>query len=68
LDAKLTTLLCEKGKITVPKCKEVKTGCSLAESSKEGCGSKRVALPVMIYYHTVAREYLRNMQNATNWE
>jgi hypothetical protein len=33
LDARLTTLLCTK--ISVVKSKEVKTGCNLAESSKE---------------------------------
>jgi hypothetical protein len=30
------------------KFKEVKTGCNLAESSKEGCGSKRAVLPMMM--------------------
>jgi hypothetical protein len=30
------------------KFKEVKTGCSLTESSKEGCGSKRAVLPMMM--------------------
>jgi hypothetical protein len=30
------------------KSKEVKTGCSLAESSKEGCGSKRAGLPMVV--------------------
>jgi hypothetical protein len=34
-------------KITVAKSKEVKTGCILAESFKEGCGSKRAVLPMM---------------------
>jgi hypothetical protein len=34
--------------MTVPKSKEVKTGCNLAESSKEGYGSKRAVLPMMI--------------------
>jgi hypothetical protein len=32
-------MLCKK--ITAAKSKEVKTGCNLAESSKEGYGSKR---------------------------
>jgi hypothetical protein len=32
-------LLCKK--VNVTKSKEVKTGCNLAESCKEGCGSKR---------------------------
>jgi hypothetical protein len=35
-------------KFIVAKSKEVKTGCNLAESSKEGCGSKRVVLPIMM--------------------
>jgi hypothetical protein len=39
-------LLCIK--IIVTKSKEVKTGCNLAESSKEGCGSNRVVLPMMM--------------------
>jgi hypothetical protein len=46
LDARLTTLLCKK--IIVAKSKEVKTGCNLAESSKEDCGSKRPVLPMMM--------------------
>jgi hypothetical protein len=46
LDAGLTTLL--RKKITVAKSKEMETGCSLAESSKEGCGSKRAVLPMMM--------------------
>jgi hypothetical protein len=41
------TLFC-KIKITVAKSKEVKTGCNLAESSKEGCGSKIPALEMMM--------------------
>jgi hypothetical protein len=65
LDARLTTLFCKKENITVPKCKEAKTGHNLAESSKEGYGSERAVLPMMIYYQTVAREYLQNMQNVT---
>jgi hypothetical protein len=47
LDARLTTLLCKKKNI-VAKSKEVKTGCNLAESSKEGCGSKRTVLQIMM--------------------
>jgi hypothetical protein len=39
LDARLTTLLCKKS--IVAKSKELKTGCNLAESSKDGYGSKR---------------------------
>jgi hypothetical protein len=26
----------------------VKTGCNLAKSSEEGCGSKRAVLPIMM--------------------
>jgi hypothetical protein len=36
LDARQSTLLCKQ--IIVAKSKEVKTGCSLAEPSKEGYG------------------------------
>jgi hypothetical protein len=39
LDAKLTNLLCTN--IIVAKSKGVKTGCNLAEYSKEACGSKK---------------------------
>jgi hypothetical protein len=46
LDARLTTLLCNKN--TVAKSKEVKTRCKLAESSKEGHISKKAVLPMMI--------------------
>jgi hypothetical protein len=46
LDASLTTLICEK--ITVVKCKELKTGCIPEESSKEGHGSKRAVLLIMM--------------------
>jgi hypothetical protein len=46
LDARLVNLLCKR--ITVAKSKEVKTGCNLAESSKEACGSKMAVLPVMV--------------------
>jgi hypothetical protein len=45
LDARLATLLCKE--ITVVKSKEVKTGWYLAESSKEGYGSKRAVLLIM---------------------
>jgi hypothetical protein len=34
-------------KIKLTKSKEVKTGCNLAESSKEDYGSKRAVLPMM---------------------
>jgi hypothetical protein len=39
-------LLCKK--IIVAKFKEMKTGCNLVESSKEGYGSKRAVLPMMM--------------------
>jgi hypothetical protein len=45
LDAGLTTLLCKK--ITDAKSKEVKTESSVAESSKEGYGSKGAVLPMI---------------------
>jgi hypothetical protein len=48
LDAGLTTLLCYK--IVVAKSKEVKTGCNLSESNKEGYGSKKAVLPVVMSY------------------
>jgi hypothetical protein len=44
LDARLPTLFCKR--IIVAKSKEVKTGCNLAEFSKEGYGSKRAVLPI----------------------
>jgi hypothetical protein len=34
--------------IIVAKSKEVKTGCNLAESSTEDCGSKTAVLPMMM--------------------
>jgi hypothetical protein len=40
-------LLCKKKNIVV-KSSDVKTGCNLAESSKECCGSKRAVLPMMM--------------------
>jgi hypothetical protein len=48
LDARLTTLLCKQ--ITVTTSKEVKTRWStnLAESFKEGCGSKGAVLSMMM--------------------
>jgi hypothetical protein len=46
MGARLMTLLCKK--IIVAKSEELKTGCSLIESSKEGCGSERAFLPMMI--------------------
>jgi hypothetical protein len=39
-------LLCET--IIVANSKEVKTGPNLADSSEEGCGSKRAVLPMML--------------------
>jgi hypothetical protein len=45
LDARLTTLLCKK---IVSKSKDMKTGSNLTEFSKEGYGSKRAVLPMMI--------------------
>jgi hypothetical protein len=38
----MTTLLCEE--VIVSKSKEVKTGFNQAESSEEGCSSKRTVL------------------------
>jgi hypothetical protein len=47
LNARLTTLLWGGKKVT--KSKEEKTGCNLAESSKEGYGKKKGAvLPMMM--------------------
>jgi hypothetical protein len=46
LEARLTSLLCKK--INVAKSKEVKTGLNLAESSKEGYGSKRALFPMIM--------------------
>jgi hypothetical protein len=46
LDARLTTLLCQK--IIFAKTKEVKTGSNLAESSKEGYGSKTAVLTTTV--------------------
>jgi hypothetical protein len=40
------TVLCKT--ITAAKSKEVKTGCNLTESCKEGYGSKRAVLPMMM--------------------
>jgi hypothetical protein len=37
-----------KKKITAVKSKEVKSGSDLAESYKEGCGSKRPVLSLMV--------------------
>jgi hypothetical protein len=46
LETRLTTLLCKR--ITVVKSRDVKTGSNLAELSKEGYGSKRAVLPMMM--------------------
>jgi hypothetical protein len=46
LGAGLTTLLCTR--IIVAKSEEVKTGCKLAEYSKEGCCSKGAVFPGML--------------------
>jgi hypothetical protein len=46
LAAKLTTLLGKK--IIIKKYKEVNTGRNLAESSKEGYGTHRAVLPMML--------------------
>jgi hypothetical protein len=43
---KANDLLCKK--IIVAKSKEEKIGCNLVESSKEGHGSKRAILPMMM--------------------
>jgi hypothetical protein len=49
LDAEVVILLCKK--VIVAKSKEVKIGCNLAESYKEGYGSERAVLPttMMMY-------------------
>jgi hypothetical protein len=46
LDARLTTLRCKR--ITIAKSKGVKTGRKLVEFSKEGFGSKKKVLPIMM--------------------
>jgi hypothetical protein len=43
-------------KIIVPKSKEVKTGSILAEFSKEGYGSKRAVLPMVMMMSTVNQQ------------
>jgi hypothetical protein len=49
-------LLCKK--ITVPKSKEVKARCNLAESSKEGCGSKKGCFAAAdVYIITLFRHF-----------
>jgi hypothetical protein len=46
LDLRLTILICKK--VTVAKSEEMKTECRLAESCKEGYGSKRDVLPMIM--------------------
>jgi hypothetical protein len=46
LGARPTNFLCKT--VTAVKSKEVETSCNLIKSSKEGCGSKRAALPLMV--------------------
>jgi hypothetical protein len=60
LEAKLTTLLCEK--IIVAKSKEVEIRLNLSESSKEGYGSKSAVLLLMI---TFLKESSTTEQNRT---
>jgi hypothetical protein len=45
LDARLKTLLCKN---LIVASREVKTGCSLPGSSKEGSGSKGAFFPMMM--------------------
>jgi hypothetical protein len=49
-------LLCEK--IIAAKYKEAKTGSNLAESSKEGDGSKSAVLPMMMNIASVPQYVL----------
>jgi hypothetical protein len=42
----VTALLCKI--IIVAKSKEVKPGCNLVESFKEGCGANKAVLPMMM--------------------
>jgi hypothetical protein len=44
------------------KSKDVKTGCNLRESSKEGCGSKRSVLPVMFQIFDMERKSSRSLE------
>jgi hypothetical protein len=39
----------------------VKTGCNLAESSKEGYGSKRVVLPIMMMIRSRRKKWERHV-------
>jgi hypothetical protein len=57
LDTRLKILLCKKKYCA--KSKEVKTGCKLAEYFKEGRGSKRVDLAVVMM---MIRGIMRNLQ------
>jgi hypothetical protein len=44
-------------KIIVTKSKEVKTGYNLTDSSKEGCGSKRDVLSMMVMIMMIWKEF-----------
>jgi hypothetical protein len=48
MNGSLTTLLCER--YIVAKSKEMKTWCSPADPSKEGCGPRRAVFPMMIRF------------------
>jgi hypothetical protein len=51
LAARPMTLICKK--ITVEISKEVETGCNVAESSKEVCGSKRVVFLLLLMMNEI---------------
>jgi hypothetical protein len=60
-------MLCKK--IMVVKCKEVKSGCNLAESSTEGYGSKRVVLLMMLMMTTTTVTISLTLQSITQtWQ
>jgi hypothetical protein len=64
LDARLTTLLCKQ--IIVAKSKEVKTGCNLAESSRQGYGSKSAGLPMMMMiFERMCYHYYKSLTGIT---
>jgi hypothetical protein len=46
LDVRLTTMF--RKRITLPKPKELQTGCNVAEPSEECCGSKILSRMMMI--------------------
>jgi hypothetical protein len=56
LDARLTTLFGKR--VIVVKSKEVETGCTLAEYSKEGYRSKRAVLPMLMMMISIIRSYV----------